>query len=166
MGRCGLSSKELSRVEVMGRVKAGSLRLQEAAELPGLSYRQAKRVWARYRGGGAKAAVLVRLSPTLKATLSEIAKREHRSQSASRIFSRTLRSSSESGGKSKRGERLTRRSKLPECRRCREEEKPVRIGMNCMGRCLILNLFFLAICALTHASKRKPAAQMVASRRG
>src|SRR5438067_2139183 len=39
----------------MGRVKAGSLRLQEAAELLGLSYRQARRVWARYRGGGAKA---------------------------------------------------------------------------------------------------------------
>ena len=55
MGRCGLSSKELSRVEVMGRVKAGSLRLKEAAELLGLSYRQIKRVWARYRGGGAKA---------------------------------------------------------------------------------------------------------------
>src|SRR6059058_4696018 len=55
LGRCGLSSKELSRVEVMGRVKAGSLRLKEAAELLGLSYRQAKRVWARYRGGGAKA---------------------------------------------------------------------------------------------------------------
>src|SRR6184192_1457222 len=55
LGRCGLSSKELSRVEVMGRVKAGSLRLQEAAELLGLSYRQAKQVWARYRGGGAKA---------------------------------------------------------------------------------------------------------------
>jgi len=55
LGRWGLSSQELSRVEVMGRVKAGSLRLQEAAELLGLSYRQAKRVWARYRGGGAKA---------------------------------------------------------------------------------------------------------------
>src|SRR2546427_1171066 len=39
----------------MGRVKAGSLRLQEAAELLGLSDRQAKRVWARYRAGGAKA---------------------------------------------------------------------------------------------------------------
>src|SRR5437773_6924345 len=39
----------------MGRVKAGSLRLKEAAELLGLSYRQIKRVWARYRGGGAKA---------------------------------------------------------------------------------------------------------------
>ena len=50
-----MSSKELNRVEVMGRVKAGSLRLQEAAELLGLSDRQAKRVWARYRGGGAKA---------------------------------------------------------------------------------------------------------------
>ncbi|HEU5232494.1 MAG TPA: ISNCY family transposase, partial [Terriglobales bacterium] len=39
----------------MARVKAGSLRLQEAAELLELSYRQAKRVWARYRGGGARA---------------------------------------------------------------------------------------------------------------
>src|SRR5882724_1963582 len=39
----------------MGRVKAGSLRLREAAELLELSYRQTKRVWARYRGGGAKA---------------------------------------------------------------------------------------------------------------
>lgn len=36
-------------------MKAGSLRLREAAELLELSYRQAKRVWARYRGGGAKA---------------------------------------------------------------------------------------------------------------
>jgi transposase len=50
-----LSKKELSRVEVMGRVKAGSLRLWEAAELLELSYRQSKRIWARYRAGGAKA---------------------------------------------------------------------------------------------------------------
>lgn len=55
MGRTSLSAKELSRAEVMGRVKAGSLRLGEAAELLELSYRQGKRVWARYRGGGAKA---------------------------------------------------------------------------------------------------------------
>jgi transposase len=55
LGRTGLSKKELSRVEVLGRVKARSLRLREAAELLELSYRQAKRVWARYRGGGAKA---------------------------------------------------------------------------------------------------------------
>src|ERR1700693_5098404 len=39
----------------MGRVKARNLRLREAAELLELSYRQAKRIWARYRAGGAKA---------------------------------------------------------------------------------------------------------------
>src|SRR5258708_4747552 len=39
----------------MGRVKAHSMRLREAAELLELSYRQAKRIWARYRTGGAKA---------------------------------------------------------------------------------------------------------------
>ncbi|HEY6072572.1 MAG TPA: ISNCY family transposase [Anaerolineales bacterium] len=50
-----MSGKELRRVEVMGRVKAKSLRLWEAAELLGLSYRQSKRIWARYRSGGAKA---------------------------------------------------------------------------------------------------------------
>lgn len=55
MGRTGLSRKELSRVEVMGRVKAHSLRLCEAAEMLGLSYRQSKRIWARYQAGGAKA---------------------------------------------------------------------------------------------------------------
>ena len=55
MGRTELSSKELSRAEVMGRVKAGNLRLGEASELLELSYRQARRIWARYRGGGAKA---------------------------------------------------------------------------------------------------------------
>jgi transposase len=55
LGRTGLSRKELSRVEVMGRVKACNLRLREAAELLELSYRQSKRIWARYREGGAKA---------------------------------------------------------------------------------------------------------------
>jgi transposase len=39
----------------MSRVKARSLRLGEAAELLELSYRQGKRIWARYRDGGAKA---------------------------------------------------------------------------------------------------------------
>ena len=39
----------------MGRVKAGNLRLGEAAELMQVSYRQSKRIWARYLGGGAKA---------------------------------------------------------------------------------------------------------------
>jgi transposase len=42
-------------VEVLGRVKAHSLGLCEAAELLELSYRQIKRIWARYRTGGAKA---------------------------------------------------------------------------------------------------------------
>lgn len=55
MGRTGLSRKELRRVEVMGRVKAGSLQLREAGEMLEVSYRQAKRIWARYRAGGAKA---------------------------------------------------------------------------------------------------------------
>jgi transposase len=55
LGRTGLSKKELSRVEVMGRVKARSLGLREAAEMLELSYRQTKRVWARYRDKGAKA---------------------------------------------------------------------------------------------------------------
>lgn len=41
-------------MEVLGRVKSRSLGLVEAAELMGLSYRQGKRVWARYRAGGAK----------------------------------------------------------------------------------------------------------------
>lgn len=50
-----MSSKELRRVEVMGRVKAKSLELSEAAELLEISYRQAKRVWKRYREGGREA---------------------------------------------------------------------------------------------------------------
>jgi transposase-like protein len=52
LGRIGLSGKELDRVEVMRRVKDGHLRLGEAGELLGLSYRQTKRVWARYRRAG------------------------------------------------------------------------------------------------------------------
>jgi len=55
LGRTRLSARELNRVEVMGRVKAGGLRLVEAAELMEVSYRQAKRIWRRFRRGGAKA---------------------------------------------------------------------------------------------------------------
>jgi transposase len=50
-----MSSQELRRVEVMGRVKAGSLKLNEASELLEISYRQAKRLWKRYREGGREA---------------------------------------------------------------------------------------------------------------
>ena len=55
MGRTGLSDKEMHRVEVLGRVKAGSMGLREAGELMGVSYRQMKRIWGRYQEGGAKA---------------------------------------------------------------------------------------------------------------
>jgi hypothetical protein len=54
LGRTGLSSKEVHRVEVLGRVKSGNVKLGEAALLLDLSYRQMKRVWKRYREGGAK----------------------------------------------------------------------------------------------------------------
>ena len=47
-----MSKKELRRVGVMTRVEAGELRVVGAAELMGLSYRQAMRVWARYRAEG------------------------------------------------------------------------------------------------------------------
>jgi transposase len=55
LGQTELSSKELSRAEVMGRVKAGDRRVREASELLDVSYRQGKRIWARYRRGGAEA---------------------------------------------------------------------------------------------------------------
>ena len=55
MGRTGMSDKEVHRIEVLGRVKAGSMGLREAGELMGVSYRQMKRIWGRYREGGAKA---------------------------------------------------------------------------------------------------------------
>lgn len=55
MGRTGLSIKDLKRIELLGRVRSGSLRLPEAAELADLSYRQMKRLWSRYRSGGGKA---------------------------------------------------------------------------------------------------------------
>lgn len=50
-----MSARELTRVEVLARVKAGRLRLVSAATLLGVSYRQAKRLWRRYRAGGARA---------------------------------------------------------------------------------------------------------------
>lgn len=50
-----MSARELRRVAVLGRVKAGTLSLHSAATLMGVSYRQARRLWRRYRTGGAKA---------------------------------------------------------------------------------------------------------------
>jgi hypothetical protein len=40
---------------VLARVKARELRVKDAAELMGMSYRQAKRVWKRFQSGGAAA---------------------------------------------------------------------------------------------------------------
>jgi transposase len=52
MERLEMSHKERRRLEVLSRVKRGTLSLMKAAELLGLSYRQSKRVFARYRSQG------------------------------------------------------------------------------------------------------------------
>jgi transposase len=52
MERLEMSHKERRRLEVLSRVKRGTLSLIKAAELMGLSYRQAKRVFVRYRSAG------------------------------------------------------------------------------------------------------------------
>jgi len=49
-----MSARELTRVEVLSRVKAGTLSLGSAATLLAVSYRQAKRLARRYREEGAK----------------------------------------------------------------------------------------------------------------
>ena len=49
-----MSARELTRVEVLSRVKAGTLSLGSAASLLAVSYRQAKRLAHRYRAEGAK----------------------------------------------------------------------------------------------------------------
>lgn len=49
-----MSARELTRVEVLSRVKAGTLRVGSAATLLAVSYRQAKRLVRRYRADGAK----------------------------------------------------------------------------------------------------------------
>ena len=49
MGVLNLSARERKRLELMSRVKEGVLKVVQAAGLCGLSYRQMKRVWRRYR---------------------------------------------------------------------------------------------------------------------
>jgi hypothetical protein len=49
-----MSSGELERVKVMGRVGSGELKLSDAAVMLELSYRQTKRLWRRYRQVGRK----------------------------------------------------------------------------------------------------------------
>ena len=47
-----MSNRELERVEAMGRVRKGDLKLTDAAVLLELGYRQVKRVWRCYREEG------------------------------------------------------------------------------------------------------------------
>jgi molybdenum-dependent DNA-binding transcriptional regulator ModE len=47
-----MSVRELKRVEVLGRVKAGEVTLRQASELLAVSYRHAKRLWKRFRRRG------------------------------------------------------------------------------------------------------------------
>lgn len=49
-----MSNKELSRVEVMGRLRSRSLGQREAAAILGISIRQIKRLWKLYKLKGAK----------------------------------------------------------------------------------------------------------------
>src|SRR5258708_12577670 len=48
-----MSKKELGRVEVLARVRSKQLQVVDAGRLLGVSYRQAKRLWKRYREEGA-----------------------------------------------------------------------------------------------------------------
>jgi transposase len=50
-----MSERELSRVQVLARVKAGSLALGDAATMMAVSYRHAKRLWRRFQRAGAAA---------------------------------------------------------------------------------------------------------------
>lgn len=52
MGELRMSMKERKRLELLSRVKAGSLRLVKAAELAHVSYRHIKRLWKRYKDQG------------------------------------------------------------------------------------------------------------------
>lgn len=53
MGRTAMSTRELKRAGVLARVKAAALSLRSAAALMDVSYRQAKRLYRRYRQAGA-----------------------------------------------------------------------------------------------------------------
>src|SRR5256885_15014037 len=47
-----MNRKERDRIIIMAGVKARELSQVQAAELLGLGYRQAKRIWRRYQGEG------------------------------------------------------------------------------------------------------------------
>src|SRR3984885_15245314 len=53
LGRTEMSTRELGRVEVLARIRSKQLRISDASQLRGVSYRQARRLWKRYRDEGA-----------------------------------------------------------------------------------------------------------------
>lgn len=56
-GTLQMSTRESSRLKTLGQVEAGQVSVRQAAAKMGMSYRQAKRVWKRYREGGDSAVV-------------------------------------------------------------------------------------------------------------
>ena len=52
-----MSRKDCRKVQVLSRVKEKLITVRRAGELLGLSYRQTKRLWKRYREGGEKAVI-------------------------------------------------------------------------------------------------------------
>ncbi len=56
-GTLQMSKRDRRRIVVLSRVKDGLITIGRAGELLELSYRQAKRLWQRYRQGGAKAVI-------------------------------------------------------------------------------------------------------------
>src|SRR5215213_7311735 len=57
MGELRMSVRERVRLEAFGRVRRGELTVRAAAELAGLSLRQARRVWKRFKVLGDKGLV-------------------------------------------------------------------------------------------------------------
>jgi transposase len=57
LGRRALSAEEVRRAGILNRVKEGTLKLTTAAQMMRISYRQAKRLWKRYRKSGVKGLV-------------------------------------------------------------------------------------------------------------
>ena len=55
MERMAMSEQERQRAAVLQQVREGKGTLREATLVLGVSYRQAKRLWARYRAGGSRA---------------------------------------------------------------------------------------------------------------
>jgi hypothetical protein len=51
-GTLKMSTRESSRLKTLGQVEAGQVFVRQAAAKMGMSYRQAKRVWKRYRERG------------------------------------------------------------------------------------------------------------------